>query len=115
MLQDLKQTEIFVKHQVTNLLMNDQLALEQEKPQDPILDFLSWLDVCPQLSEVEALNSSMSLLSVAKATGGYMTDGWGEWEDSDTSQALKEALGTFLATDQAEVTTDIPPQAKEVN
>ncbi|KAG8697556.1 hypothetical protein FRC08_006452 [Ceratobasidium sp. 394] len=34
-MQDLKQTEVFVKHRATNPLMNDQLSLERGKPQDP--------------------------------------------------------------------------------
>ncbi|KAG8710535.1 hypothetical protein FRC08_017044 [Ceratobasidium sp. 394] len=34
-MQDLKQTEVFVKHRATNPLINDQLSLERGKPQDP--------------------------------------------------------------------------------
>ncbi|KAG9095467.1 hypothetical protein FRC06_009776 [Ceratobasidium sp. 370] len=34
-LADLKQTEVFIKHKATNSHMNDQLALEQAKPQNP--------------------------------------------------------------------------------
>ncbi|KAG9101276.1 hypothetical protein FS749_008500 [Ceratobasidium sp. UAMH 11750] len=33
--QDLKQTEVFIQHRATNPHMNDQLALEREKSQDP--------------------------------------------------------------------------------
>ncbi|KAG8686662.1 hypothetical protein FRC09_013983 [Ceratobasidium sp. 395] len=34
-LADLEQTEVFVGHRASNSHMNDQLALEQKKPQDP--------------------------------------------------------------------------------